>query len=323
MTVARVPIASELCSRAAAVRQHVLSIQPQTPSQIASARAAENSELPSVAEVIGDRPIDWEQLVVPGPHGAPEVAVTVLRPRGAGLGAPGLYNIHGGGLIMGHPNLNTERIARLIMEFGFVAVNVDYRLAPEHPDLAPAEDCYAGLRWMADNAELLGIDAERIVVMGASAGGCLTASMALMCRDRNGPRLAGQLVLAPMLDDRDDTGSSRQNEDVGTWDRRINRLAWKAVLGERVGAADVSPYVAPARATDLSNLAPAFIEVGSTELFRDEAVDYANRIWAAGGEAELHVWSGGFHSFEIYCSETRLARDALAARVAWLRRVLG
>jgi acetyl esterase/lipase len=322
MTVARVPIASELSPRAAAVREHVLSVQPRSAAEIASARAAENSQLPSVADVLGDRPIDWERFQAPGRDGAPDVPVTVLRPRGAGRGAPGLYNIHGGGLIMGHPNLNTERIAQLIGEFGFVAVNVDYRLAPEHPDLAPAEDCYTGLRWMADNAETLGIDADRIVVMGASAGGCLTASMALMCRDRQGPRLAGQLVLAPMLDDRDATLSSRQNEDVGTWDRRINRLAWRAVLGDRVGAADVSPYVAPARATDLSGLAPAFIEVGSTELFRDEAVDYASRIWAAGGEAELHVWSGGFHSFEIYCSETRLARDALAARVAWLRRVL-
>lgn len=277
-----------------------------------------------VADVIGGREIDAEERTIPGPEGAPDLEITVLRPRRVSAPVPGLYNIHGGGMITGHRHMDTPRLADLVEELGVVAVNVEYRLAPEHPDPAPVEDCYAGLTWMSEHAAELGVDPRRIVVMGGSAGGGLAAGVVLLARDRGGPRPAGQLLLCPMLDDRNTTVSSHQYDGIGTWPRAMNLLGWRALLGEKAGdpAADVSIYAAPARAADLSGLPPAFVEAGSAELFRDENVAYASRIWAAGGQAELHIWSGACHGFDIFAPDHEVTRAALSARLSWLRRVL-
>ena len=184
------------------------------------------------------------------------------------------------------------------------------------------EDCYAGLVWTAEHAAELGIDPDRIVVGGASAGGGLSAAVALMARDRGGPALLGQLLIYPMLDDRNDTPSAIQMAGVGVWDRTANDTGWTALLGDARGGPDVSPYAAPARATDLSGLPPAFIDVGSAETFRDEDVAYASRIWAAGGQAELHVWPGGFHGYTLMAPQAQISHETLAAQASWLRRLL-
>jgi acetyl esterase/lipase len=201
-------------------------------------------------------------------------------------------------------------------------VSVEYRLAPETPHPGPVEDCYAGLAWTAAHAAELGIDPDRIIVGGASAGGGLSAAVALLARDRGGPALAGQLLMCPMLDDRNDTLSSLQMTGLGIWDHAANDLGWTALLGDAKGGPDVSPYAAPARATDLSGLPPAYIDVGSAETFRDEDVAYATRIWQAGGIAELHVWPGGFHGFTVMVPDAAISRAAVAAPGAWLRRLL-
>ena len=160
------------------------------------------------------------------------------------------------------------------------------------------------------------------MVAGKSAGGGLAAALALLTRDRGGPVPIGQLLLSPMLDDRNDTFSSHQMAGRDTWDRTSNATAWQALLGDRYGAADLAPYAAAARATDLSALPPAYIEVGSAETFRDEAVAYADAIWRAGGEAELHVWPGAFHGFDPRTAGDP-RQDARDARTRWLRRILG
>src|SRR5699024_3349446 len=146
--------------------------------------------------------------------------------------------------------------------------------------------------------------------------------VALMTRDRGGPALAGQLLLCPMIDDTNTTVSSHQYTGLGTWPREMNLLGWQALLGEAAGGDYVDAYAAPTRAQDLSDLPPVFIEVGSAEMFRDENVDYATRIWATGGDAELHVWSGGCHGFDMYAPEAEITKAALSARTSWLRRVL-
>ncbi|MEV8631681.1 alpha/beta hydrolase [Streptosporangium sp. NPDC051023] len=322
-TVTPVPFDPELERMLAAMRGDGPAPAPVTLETLPAARAGMAAMAAPPEAVIGDRPVDVEERTIPGQPGGPDLAVTVLRPRERVQGAPGLYNMHGGGLVMGDRHMDTPRLVDLVVEFGFVVVNVEYRLAPENPGTGPAEDCYAGLVWMAEHAQELGLDPERIIVMGGSAGGCLSAAMALMARDRKGPKLAGQLLLVPMLDDRSETVSSHQYDGIGTWDRHINVFSWQAVLGDKVGDPDVSPYAVPSRATDLSGLAPAYIELGSAELLRDESVEYANRIWAAGGEAELHVWSGGFHGFEVFCPDSKLAAYALQTRRTWIRRVLG
>ena len=266
--------------------------------------------------------INVQEITVPGPAGAPGVRLLVCRPTGAGTSPAAIYHTHGGGMILGDNRAGLAELLDWVVELRLVVVSVEYRLAPEHPHPALVEDCYAGLLWTAGHAGELGIDPGRVLVGGASAGGGLAAALALMARDRGGPALAGQLLMGPMLDDRNDTVSATQMAGLGVWDRTANETGWGALLGDRRGGPGVSPYAAPARATDLSGLAPAFIDVGSAETFRDEAVAYACRIWQAGGRAELHVWPGGFHGFDLMAPHAALSQDARAARLRWLRRLL-
>ncbi|WP_030451749.1 alpha/beta hydrolase [Herbidospora cretacea] len=251
------------------------------------------------------------------------VSVVVCRPVAAPMPAPAVYWIHGGGMIMGDHRVGLADPLAWAVELGLVVVSVDYRLAPEHPDPAPVEDCYRGLVWLADNAADLGIDPARIVIAGGSAGGGLAAGTALLARDRGGPGLLGQLLIYPMLDERNDTVSSHQMSGLGIWDHTSNETGWSALLGDRRGGPDVSIYASPSRATDLSGLPPAFIDVGSAETFRDEDVAYATAIWQSGGQAELHVWPGGFHGFDVMVPQAALSQRAKHARLDWLRRLLG
>jgi acetyl esterase/lipase len=225
-------------------------------------------------------------------------------------------------MLLGDRRNNLPDMVDLAASVGAAVISVEYRLAPEHPHPAPVEDCYAGLVWVAANATELNIDPNRIVVAGASSGGGLAAATALLARDRGGPELAGQMLLAPMLDDRHDTPSARQMAGRGMWDHTVGATGWTALLGDARGGPDVSPYAAPARATDLSGLPPAFIYGGSAETHRDEDVAYASAIWRAGGQAELHVWSGGFHGFDLMAPQAAVSQAAKAARTSWMRRVL-
>jgi acetyl esterase/lipase len=259
---------------------------------------------------------------VPGPQGAPDVPLLICRPTGASVPTPAIYNIHGGGMITGDSRLGLPEMLERAGQLGAAVISVEYRLAPETPHPGPVEDCYAGLDWTAAHSGELGIDPGRIVVAGGSAGGGLAAAVALLARDRGGPRLAAQMLLCPMLDDRNDTPSAAQMAGLGVWDRTSNETGWTALLGAARGGPDVPIYAAPARATDLSGLPPAFIDVGSAETFRDEAVAYASRIWLAGGVAELHVWPGGFHGFTGLAPQAAVSRAANAAPWNWLGRIL-
>jgi acetyl esterase/lipase len=261
--------------------------------------------------------------LVPGPAGAPDVELLICRPAGARTSAACLYYIHGGGMIIGSNRSGMLGALDHAEELGAVVVSVEYRLAPETPHPGPVEDCYAGLAWTVANAAQLDIDPARVIVGGVSAGGGLAAAVALLARDRGGPALAGQLLICPMLDDRNDTCSAWQMAGRGVWDRAANDLGWTALLGPARGGPDVSPYAAPARASDLSGLPPAFIDVGSAETFRDEDVAYATGIWQAGGVAELHVWPGGSHGFFTMMPQAALSRAAVTAQRTWLRRILG
>ncbi|WP_337004751.1 MULTISPECIES: alpha/beta hydrolase [unclassified Microbacterium] len=279
--------------------------------------------IPSMAVQAEGRDVTWEDRVIPGPVGAPDIEITIVRPtRSAAAPAPAVLSIHGGGMVLGTRFFGTAELIDLAERHGVVGVAVEYRLAPEHPGPAQAEDCYAALEWMAAHAEELGIDPDCIIASGMSAGGGLSAAVALIARDRGGPRLAGQLLGCPMLDDRNETSSSRQYDGFGAWDRNNNDTAWDAIAADDRFTDRVSPYTAPARATDLAGLAPAFIEVGAAETFRDEAVDYALRIWATGGQAELHVWAGGYHGFAGFSPDAEVSQAAVAARESWLRRIL-
>ncbi|MET7474815.1 alpha/beta hydrolase [Streptomyces sp. NPDC005648] len=293
-----------------------------TPDMIAAGRRTDGPfAIPTDEELGKDGLFEVEERLVPGPAGAPEVPLVICRPTGVTGPRPVVYNIHGGGMVAGNSRLGIP--LDWAEELGLVVVSVEYRLAPEHPHPAPVEDCYAGLLWTAEHAKEIGGDPDRIVLAGGSAGGGLTAAVALLARDREGPRAIGQVLMCPMLDDRNDTPSAHQMAGLGVWDRTSNETGWNALLGEARGTADVSPYAAPARAADLSGLPPAFIDVGSAETFRDEDVAYASRIWQAGGVAELHVWPGGFHGFDGFVPQAALSQAARETRLRWLRRLLG
>jgi acetyl esterase/lipase len=266
--------------------------------------------------------VELEERQIPGPAGAPDLWILVLRPAHGRGPWPGIYHTHGGGMVVGSRRTGADEMARWVDEAGAVVVSVEYRLAPEHPHPAPVEDCYAGLVWTGEHRAELGIDSASLVIAGLSAGGGLAAGTALMARDRGGPALSHQILMCPMLDDRGVTPSSQELDGEGLWDRTSNLTGWTALLGDACGGPDVSPYAAPARATDLSGLPATFIDVGSAETFRDEAIDYAARLSQAGVPVEFHLWPGGFHGFESLAPESALARASSAARLGYVRRVL-
>ena len=214
------------------------------------------------------------------------------RPSGA------LLWIHGGGLILGAPWVDHGLCNRLSREHGIVVLSVDYRLAPEHPFPAAPDDCCAALTWLHEHADRLGLDAARIGVAGASAGGGLAATVAQMAHDRGVP-LAFQGLVYPMLDDRTALRADHGTRGLLAWSPRRNRDAWGWYLGHPVGEHEDRPYAVPARRADLSGLAPAWVGVGDADLFHDEDVDYARRLREAGVQVELVVVPGMPHAADM------------------------
>lgn len=312
------PFDAELAAALAAAEDVPTTV---TPDMLAALRRGAAESAPSLTAIAEEFGVTVRTVTVSRTD-APDLRLLVAHPAGSRAGSAALYWIHGGGVVLGDFRFGVDLALAWAVEFGVPVVSVDYRLAPAHPDPAAVEDCYAGFRWVAGHATELGIDPSRLVLAGHSAGAGLAAGTALLARDRRGPRAAGQLLLCPMLDDRELTPASRQLDGVGVWDRTANRTAWEARLGARRGGPAVEPYSAPARATDLGGLPPAFVDVGSVDTFRDEAVDYATRIWQAGGVAELHVWPGAYHCFEILAPAAAVSAAAVGRRTDWLRRAL-
>lgn len=278
---------------------------------------------PSIQDVIAGRPVEVSDHTVNG-HGGGEITISVLRRRDhVGSGHPGVYFLHGGGMVGGSRWSVASMLVEWVLEYDAVAATVEYRLAPDFPDPVPLDDCFAGWTWFTGRAGEFGFDPQHVLIGGPSAGGGLSAGTTLLARDRSGVMPVAQLLMWPMLDDRVETVSSHQIDGVGVWDRTSDLTGWTALLGDRRGTDDVSIYAAPARATDLAGLPPAYIEAGSVEVFRDEAIAYASRIWEAGGVAELHIWAGGFHGFQTIVPTAAVSRAAVQAREAWVRRVLG
>lgn len=234
--------------------------------------------------------------MVPGPAG--EIKVKIYEPlhRSANK-LPAVLWIHGGGYVLGHPDFDDGLCERFVQEVDCVVVSVDYRLAPEHPFPAAIDDCYATLLWLSNTSNPLNIDVKRIAVAGSSARGGLAAAVSLMARDKEGPSIAFQMLLYPMIDDRNITPSSHEiTSRNAVWNRSINIAGWKMYLGEQT--VEVSPYAAPARAINLAGLPPAYTCVGELDLFRDETIDYVARMARASVPVEFHLYPGCFHGFD-------------------------
>lgn len=267
--------------------------------------------------------IERHDLTVPSFDGE-QVPLTILKPAGmdpTSRTAPCVYWVHGGGMVMGDRFSQIDIPLDWLTRLGAIVVTIDYRLAPEVSGMTLVEDCYAGLVWTAEHADEIGVDPAKLVVAGTSAGGGLAAGTTLLARDRSGPAIAAQVLICPMLDHRNDTTSSHQFDGPAIWSREANAFGWRSVLKDMADT-DVPAYVSPALADDLAGLPTAYIDAGTAEVFRDEDVAYATRIWAAGGQAELHISAGGFHGFDSLFPQARVSVIARRTRSDWLERVL-
>lgn len=261
---------------------------------------------------------------ITGPDGN-TIVLSLFKASDTTTPLPAVYLIHGGGMVSGDRFGEVPSVLALLEDIDCILVSVEYRLAPETRAPGPAEDCFAGLVWLSDNASSLGIDPAGIVVCGISGGAALAAAVCLMARDRTLPTvpIKAQMLLSPMLDDRCESVSDRQFEYGVPWNGVTNRSAWSHVLGDACGTDKVTAYQAPSRAVDLSNLPPTYIDVAECEVFRDPAVTYAMNMWRNASTCELHVWPGAVHLFDaIDNPDVPLVGAAISAKRAWLKRTM-
>ena len=253
--------------------------------------------------------------------GEPPVRVLVTTPVERELAGPAVLWIHGGGMIVGTPQFEALGSGRVARDLGVVVVSPDYRLAPEHRFPAGLDDCMATLRWMRDHAEELGIDQDRIAVMGGSAGGGLAAAVAQRSHDE-GITLRAQVLVYPMLDDRtvlreDDAGRGRFG-----WTPAANRFGWTAYLGREPRLSDAPAYAAPARRSDLAGLPPTWIGVGDLDLFYDEDVAYADNLTTSGVPCELVTVAGMYHGADGIAPKASVLQDFRRGMTEHLRTYL-
>lgn len=291
------------------------------PEMIEVDRARIDTSRLSNEEVARDGAFTVSNYPVPTKDGE-FLDLLLARPSGA-TRVPVILNIHGGGLVAGH-NRSPELVPELnrAQELGLAVASVTYRLAPENPHPIPVEDCYTALCWLSDHCEELALDRDEIIISGASAGGCLAAAVSLLARDRGGPGIRAQMLYCPMLDDRVESLSANQMRGRGLWDTTSNETGWDALLQGQRGAGDTPPTAAPARAERLNRLPPTYVEVGTYESLRDEAVSFAARLSGEGVDVELHMWGGAFHSFDEWVPDTTISKTAHRVRCDWLRRRL-
>lgn len=275
-----------------------LSLSAETLPLVREAMGAPVEGAPDPAEVYPD--VTATERWVPGADGDPDVRILCYEPAHRTTPTAALVWIHGGGYVIGTADQDEMLARRIATETGTVVASVDYRLAPETQGMGLVEDCYAALRWLHQNADELGVDAGRIAVGGASAGGGLAATLAILARDRGEFPISFQLLIYPMLDDRtSSTVHPHPHAGEFIWTPGDNRFGWSSILGHEPGGADVSPYLSAARVGTVAGLPPAFISVGALDLFLEEDVDYARSLVCAGIPTELHVYPGAYHAYDM------------------------
>lgn len=292
-------------------------------NEIARARAerdklaadARSAWIPSGRVVTEDRR-------VPGWDGDPPIRLRTHRPIEDQAPRATLLWMHGGGHVLGSADQDDPLLDEVVARTGCLAAAVDWRRAPEHPYPAALHDCYGALAGLATGAVGGGDPPATLVIGGASSGGGLAAALPILARDRGEFQVSAQVLIYPMLDDRELTPSSRAVTDRRVWNQESNRLGWQAYLGELSGDA-VPAYAAPARATDLHGLPDAWIGTAELDLFRDEDIDYAQRLFAAGVSTELHVYRGGVHGFDLFAPDAAVSRRFRRDRDEAFDRFLG
>jgi len=223
---------------------------------------------------------------------------------------------------MGRPELDDVRCTQYVRKSGITVVSVDYRYAPKHPFPGGLEDSYSALKWVGLHSQELGVDAKRIAIGGESAGGGLAASLVQLAHDRREVKPVFQLLVYPMLDDRTVLRTDVEDRSHIAWNQKSNRFGWQSYLGEKCGTGNVPEYAVPARRENLSGLPPAWIGVGTVDLFHDEDTAYAQRLKRCGVECEIYAVPGAFHGFDTFAPRAPVVRDFRRSQIAALRRSL-
>jgi acetyl esterase/lipase len=276
------------------------SMPPNNFTDLPAARAASKQMMAAMKSQMSVIPgVVTEDRKIPGPAGAPDVAVRIYRPEKQSDSFPALLWIHGGGYMLGEIDQEDFTAKNFTRAGDCVVVSVEYRLAPENPYPAPLEDCYAALKWLSTNARDLQVDRSRIAIGGASAGGGLAAGLALLARDRKEVKIVFQLLIYPMINDYNIAPASDALPDTLFWTRANNLIGWRSYLGCEPGVEGIPYHAAAFRATDLVGLPAAYIAAGDIDLFAQEDIEYARRLIAAGIPTELHVYPGGCHAFDM------------------------
>lgn len=265
-----------------------------------------------------------ETWTVPAARKQPAVSLYVYKPKNASGKLPVIYFIHGGGYILGNAKMGGDSLQAMADRQNAAVVSVEYRLATKSPFPADLNDAYRGLEYVYKNAAKHGLDSERVVLMGESAGGGLTARLALYTRDQGKLTPEGQVLVYPMLDYRTGTPDSpylNENASEFVWTAAANRTGWNSLRGGQTIRPEQMPYFSPALAPDLSRLPPVFMITGDLDLFANEDADYANRLMQAGVPTELHILPGIYHAFENANPEGAATRNYLQWRTDAIKRM--
>lgn len=263
-----------------------------------------------------------ENVFISSPDGQAKIRLRLYQPSAGDKPTPVLIWLHGGGYVLGKPEMDDLSCIGYVRELGLTVVSVDYRYAPKYRFPIALEDSYAALKWVVERAQELKVDAQQIAVGGASAGGGLAAALAQYACDRQEVKLIFQLLVYPMLDDRTVLRNDIDDSDNVTWNHKNNRFGWEAYLGKLGGAAEVPAYAVPARRADLAGLPPAWIGVGSLDIFHDEDVAYGQRLRASGVECEMYIAPQAFHGFDVFDHQIPVVRAFRDSQMAALKKYL-
>ncbi len=292
--------------------RHALTLWPSLPltANSLAQRRADSLQLLGVVPAPDLPDITVDEVRVDSAFGAAPIRVLTYRPVRSDRPLPTVLHIHGGGFVMGTPEMKDVENRLLASELGCAIYSVDYRLAPEAPHPAPLEDIYSVFTWLHATAGHLGLDPARIGIKGESGGGGLAAAAALYARDQAGPKFAFQQLIYPMIDDRTAVRTDLHPQ-VGefVWTQKNNYFGWQSLLGREPGSADVSPYAAASRAADVSGLPPTYISVGGLDLFLEENMAYADRLSRAGVPVEFHMYPRAYHGF-YRATDARVTQQA-------------
>jgi acetyl esterase/lipase len=264
-----------------------------------------------------------ENVFIALPDSPKLMRLRIYRPKSSDSPVPILLWLHGGGYIIGKPEISEAACIEYVRELGIVIVSVDYRLAPDYPFPTPLEDGYTALTWVHDHAAELGIDTARLAIGGESAGAGLAAALVQLACDRKEFKPVFQLLVYPMLDNQTTLRADLAHNRYLAWDQSSNRYGWASYLGKKTSTADIPTYAVPARREDLAGLPPAWIGVGTLDLFYDEDVTYAQRLKACGVDCELVIVPGAFHGFDVIASSAlQVIRDFRTSQIAAMKRYL-